>query len=451
MRRRAGSTQPDLIVTFTDFQTPAPLATASVVVTQGAAIVGTAHAARHPATTATLALPAAVGQYTLRVIGTPNARAASARSAFAWHRRPRPRPASRRLARRQHHRAIGAGRSDGSTLGATLTVTTAGAYTFTYADDQFPAALATPPAFALVPGQPADRGPRSRLPGHAHLEPRHLSRCLRGRAGGSRRRRRGCYGVTVTGPGGVSPLLERRLSGGLCWAGLAAANNPSAQSLTLTVTDFAVSRRADERERSGHLRRHHVGERFGDGGCIHFHGPGGGAAGVELRRRGPATARDGSRHLRGRFDFGLGQLSCNPPAASAAAARLPMPSFPRSRSRPAAITPRPTISISRRRSSRLQFAVAQNRTILKQAIGGAAGSVSFTATAGSGGAAGRCDAGGRNATGCSTSTCKRPQRVALVFDQVQPVSTVGGFTSQPITLGTSGNFDVTLTDLNFPA
>ena len=40
---------------------------------------------------------------------------------------------------------------------------------------------------------------------------------------------------------------------------------------------------------------------------------------------------------------------------------------------------------------------------------------------------------------------------AAVFDQIQTVSPAGGFISQPITLGTSGNYNVTLTDLKTPA
>src|SRR5580692_1412174 len=59
----------DLVATFTDLQTPAPLTGASVVVTQGASIVAMA-ALAPPATTTSLSLPGAVGQYTLRVIGT---------------------------------------------------------------------------------------------------------------------------------------------------------------------------------------------------------------------------------------------------------------------------------------------------------------------------------------------------------------------------------------------
>src|ERR1700676_2258825 len=61
----------DLVATFTDLQTPAALSSASIVVTQGATIVGMAML-EPPATTAAVSLPGAVGQYTLRVIGTPS-------------------------------------------------------------------------------------------------------------------------------------------------------------------------------------------------------------------------------------------------------------------------------------------------------------------------------------------------------------------------------------------
>src|SRR6202021_213114 len=60
------ATAQDLVVTFTDLKTPAALSGASVVVTQGASIVGMTTMAP-PATAATVSLPGAVGLYTLRV------------------------------------------------------------------------------------------------------------------------------------------------------------------------------------------------------------------------------------------------------------------------------------------------------------------------------------------------------------------------------------------------
>ena len=65
------ATTQDLVATLTDLQTPGALGSASVVVTQGASLVGMAMLAA-PATSTTVNLPAALGQYTLRVIGTPN-------------------------------------------------------------------------------------------------------------------------------------------------------------------------------------------------------------------------------------------------------------------------------------------------------------------------------------------------------------------------------------------
>src|ERR1700680_2979941 len=61
----------DLIVTLTDLQIPAALVSANLVITQGAAIAGKAQLAA-PATSASVALPAANGDYTLYVFGVPN-------------------------------------------------------------------------------------------------------------------------------------------------------------------------------------------------------------------------------------------------------------------------------------------------------------------------------------------------------------------------------------------
>lgn len=95
----------------------------------------------------------------------------------------------------------------------------------------------------------------------------------------------------------------------------------------------------------------------------------------------------------------------------------------------------------------LQFAVAQDHAIVKQSA--AAGSLDFTATA-------HPVVLLVNATPAANSNGLFDVNVQTsggspVIDRVQTVSTSGGFTSQPITLGTSGNFDVTLTDLAFPA
>jgi len=90
------ATAQNLTVTFTDFKIPAPLTTATIVVTQGSTLVGTATMSS-PASTASLALPGAVGAYTLRVIGTPNSTSGVGTFTCALRRRRVPRPAFRVL------------------------------------------------------------------------------------------------------------------------------------------------------------------------------------------------------------------------------------------------------------------------------------------------------------------------------------------------------------------
>jgi hypothetical protein len=101
----------------------------------------------------------------------------------------------------------------------------------------------------------------------------------------------------------------------------------------------------------------------------------------------------------------------------------------------------------------LQFAVAQNGIILQQAS--AAGTVNVTAAAGplvvlvdATTPTASTATGGNGMFDVNVATTSTvPQ---IVFDQTQGVSSSGVFTTQTINLGTSGNFDVTLTDLKFP-
>ena len=65
------ATAQDLVVTLTDLKTPAALSSASVVVTQADAIVGSA-TFTSPASSATVQLPAAKGNYLLQIVGTPD-------------------------------------------------------------------------------------------------------------------------------------------------------------------------------------------------------------------------------------------------------------------------------------------------------------------------------------------------------------------------------------------
>jgi hypothetical protein len=142
----------DLVVTFTDLQIPAALISAGVVVTQGAAIAGSAQLAA-PATTATVSLPAAAGDYTLYVFGQPNAGFSVA--TFTVCVAPKTSPSnciqSASLAGNITAQST-ANDPTVSTFSSSLQVTTGGSYTFGFQDFQFPVALHTAPNLALFQG-----------------------------------------------------------------------------------------------------------------------------------------------------------------------------------------------------------------------------------------------------------------------------------------------------------
>src|ERR1700735_3850885 len=142
----------DLVVTLTDLQVPAALSTATVVVTQGATMVGNATLAA-PATTASLSVSGAVGQYTLRVFGAPNA--SYSVGTFTVCVAPKSNAsACIQSASIAGNISLPSTSADPtvSTLSLNLTVVTGGTYTVTFADHQFPAALDVAPNLALFQG-----------------------------------------------------------------------------------------------------------------------------------------------------------------------------------------------------------------------------------------------------------------------------------------------------------
>jgi hypothetical protein len=440
----SGTAQPDLLVTFTDFQTPAALASASVVVTQGATLVGNTTLSSG-ATTATLALPAAVGTFTLRVIGAPNAAAGA--GTFSVCVAPKATPtaciADASLAGNISQPSTASNASE-STLALTLTVTTAGAYTFTYTDDQFPVALSVAPSLALFQGSQPVSGAVPLPASPATLTLAAGTYTLLAIAEANATTTAGLYSISVTGPSGVTALVNSAYPVGTL-APAATLTNPTAQNLTLEVTDFqfpAALASASVLVTSGATV---LGTATVGAGSVSITGAPAGTlqlwtyaaagtgAGTYEVDIDSATAASVSRTAYGVAGSGTFAYAVVSPAALAAGSYTATANdfqFPSA-------------------LNSVQFAVAQSDVILKQAS--AVGSLSFTATAdpvvllvaatpGSGGS-GLLDVNVQ--TGGSS-----PQ---LVFDQVEPVSASNSFSSQPISLGVSGNFDVTLTDLQFPA
>jgi hypothetical protein len=434
----SGSTQPDLIVTFTDFQTPAALSTASVVVTQGASIVGTTTLAA-PATTATVALPAAAGQYELRVIGTPNA--AAGVGTFSVCVAPKVTPAAcisdASLAGNITVQSAAANPTV-STLGVTLTVAAAGAYTFTYTDKQFPVALSVAPSLALFQGSQPVAVPVPASPATITLSPGSYT--LLAVAQADPTAQAGLYGITITGPAGVAPLLDSSYPVGLL-AAASQPHNPSAQSVTLTVTDFAFPSALSSAIALVTNGGTTLGTASAAAGASAFAAPAGslqvwtyGAAGTAAGTYEVDLTSASSSLLQSAFgvstasSFAYAFVSPTPLTAGSYQATANDFEFPA-----------PLLG--------LQFAVAQDHAILKQSA--AVGSLNFTATAHP--VVLLVDATPTANSNGLFDVNVQMSGSSLVFDRVQTVSASGGFTSQPITLGTSGNFDVTLTDLEFPA
>jgi hypothetical protein len=437
----SGSVQPDLVMTFTDLQTPAPLGTASVVVTQGAAIVGTTALAA-AATTATLALPAAVGQYTLRVIGTPGS---AGYGIFTVCVAPKTTPtACIADASLSGNITVQTTTADPTltTFSATLTVATQGSYTFTYADEKFPVALSSAtiaPSIALFQGATLISVPVPASPATLTLNPGTYT--LLGIAQADPTAKAGLFGVSVSGPAGVSLLNIAYPIGTL--AAASALTNPSAQSLKLTVTDFAFPTALGSASAMVTSGATSLGSATASGGASSFSAP---AGPLQVWSFGAASTGAGTYEVdltAGaasllQADFGVSSAGSFAYAfVSQALAAGVYQATANDFQFPAALTA-------------AQFAVAQNGAVLKQAI--SVGSLQFTAAAGpvvllidatpSANGNGLVDVNVQTA-GAS------PQ---LEFDHLQLVMTVpGGFTSQGINLGTSGTFNVTLNDLMFPA
>jgi hypothetical protein len=136
------STSEDLVVTLTDLQIPAELASAGVVVTQNGAVVASTQLTA-PATVATANMTAASGDYTIYVFGVPDGSV----SVGSFTACVAPKAATSNCiasasSRRTHQRANLDRERTVSSLSNTLIVSTAGSYIFTFNDLTFPTALA---------------------------------------------------------------------------------------------------------------------------------------------------------------------------------------------------------------------------------------------------------------------------------------------------------------------
>jgi hypothetical protein len=228
------ATPEDLVVTLTDLQLPAALQSAGVVITQAGAIAGSAQLAS-PATTATVSLASASGNYTIYVFGVPSS--TSNVGTFTACVAPKASP-SNCIQDASLSGNITVQTSPQSptvsTIDTTLNVTTQGAYTFNFSDLQFPVALATQPSFALFQGATTIQ---AGITSGSVITLNPGTYTLLGIAQADPNVKAGLYNLSITDPAGASFLSVTEPVGQISAA--AAFNNPAQQSLTLTVTDYA--------------------------------------------------------------------------------------------------------------------------------------------------------------------------------------------------------------------
>jgi hypothetical protein len=428
----------DLIVTLTDLQVPAALSTATVVVTQGGSMVGNATLAA-PASSATLSIAGAVGQYTLRVFGAPNA--SFSVGTFTVCVAPKT-GTSNCIQNASIAGNISAPSTAAdptvSTVSQNLTVLTAGTYTVTFTDDQFPVALNVAPNLALFQGSaPVSLGIQS----GATLNLNPGTYTLLAIAQADQTIKAGLYGIAITGPAGVAPLLNSTFPVGLL-AAPSQRNNPSTQSVTLKVTDFAFPTPLAGASALVTAGATNLGTSSAAGGPLSVTAP---AGLLQVWNFASAAAAAGtyevdltsstSSLLQAAYGVDNGSslaFAFVTSALNAGTYQVNANDF----EFPAAL-------------QSLQFAVAQGGILLGKSA--AAGALSFTAAAGPvvllADATTPTNGNGLFDVNVQTSGAS-PQ---LVFDKTQGVSAANLFDTQTINLGASGNFDVALTDLMFPA
>jgi hypothetical protein len=446
----AGSSQPDLIATLTDLQIPAALASAEFVVTQGDAVVGTAKVPTD-AHTATISMPAAVGQFTVQVIATADSTQPNPAGSYSVCVAPKATPTAC-IVSASFTGSVAAQTTTAtpttSAIAVTLTVTTPGSYTFTYADDGFPAPLSTL-TLALFQGGTAVAVPLPASPAPITLSAGTYT--LLGFAQADPVAQAGLYGITVSGP---ATLLDTSYAVGSL-AAASTATNPSAQALTLTVTDFAFPAALGKAQAAVTSGGTLLGSASAGTATPIPNAPAGALQVWTFATAGTASGTPTSGTLEVDLTsasatllqsdagvntgVGAGQSLAyaitTPTALQAGSYILTVNDF----QFPAPLTASP------------QVEVVQSGAVLATQAGSAAGSVNFTAAAGPAvilvaaepGTTGNGLVDVNIQTGGST-----PQGV---FDQLQPVSLSGTFTPLRITLGAPGNYAVSLNDLMFPA
>ena len=437
-----------LTVTLTDFQVPAAFTSLQVAVTVGNTLVGSASV--NPSThTATLPVPAAAGNYTLNVIGTPAIVAPSTQGSGSFGVCVA--PASNATS------CISADSFSGniqtpattptgtSTLNTAFTSTVAGNYTVTLTDDAFPMALqmvsasifqgATPiQPIGILPVTPTQPPTQVSLAANTSYE-------LLVAAVANASVQAGLYGIEIADPNGNTVFNSTQPVGTLPAATI--VDNTSTQGLNLTLTDFAYPAALAGvvvaiTEGSTLLAQPPL---TAPGSLSNVMAP---AGSISIWQYGLAGAQPGV--------YSVNLSSATASTGLFSATKVVNPAGVTGQSYAFAVN-LPSAGTYTLVANDFQFplalqslspTVAQNGAVLTQSSAG-----SFTAAAGY--VVVVVDAvppqNGNGIFGVTVETSGATPQILL--DQTQAVG--GVFSTNSVTVPTSGNYAVTLTDLEFPA
>jgi hypothetical protein len=437
------ATSEDLVVTLTDLQIPAELASAGVVVTQNGAIVASTQLTA-PATVATATLTAASGDYTIYVVGVPGANF----SVGSFTACVAPKTAtSNCIASASFSGLISAQSSTASatvsTLSTTLTVTTAGSYTFTFGDLAFPTALQTAPTLGLFQGSNIVQ---TAITSGTAITLSPGTYTLLAIAQADATAQAGLYSISIADSSGDS-LLNTAVPVGALQNPASTFANPSAQALTLTVADYSFPTALSSASALLTAGSAVLGTASSVGGAqtvtapagtlaLWTYGSAGSGAGTysadvaagssDLDTVAYAVAASGSTT----FAYAYVTSIATAGAYQATAADLQFPSA----------------------LSALSFEVAQNGTVLGSST--TAATVNITAAAGN--AVVLVSAGAPASTTTpnglfDVNIQSAGSSATLAFDKTQSVSSSPAlFNSQTVTVADDAGYQVTLTDLKFP-
>ncbi len=435
------STAQALTLTLTDFQTPLAFGSLQVAVTLGDALIGsaTADANTH---VATLAIPAAAGSYTVHVIGTPTGTqgygtfgvCVSLASAASCD-------ASSEIAAYSFSGSILTPTPPSSTASSTLDTnfnsTVAGTYTVTLTDDAFPAALQSISGGVSQGSTPINSVPFALGQNQIQLAASTPYTLIIG-AAADVTAMAGLYGISIKDPNGTVVFLRTIPVGTM--AASTVVDNSATQTLSLDLIDLAYPSPLAGLGVAVTQGSTVLAQRTSAGTVTNFPATKGG---VEIWQYAVAGAQPGVYSLNlasSASTLFLATTVVDTGNASTAQ------SFAFVATLPAAGTYNMAVDDFQFPATfqSLSATVAQNGAVLSRNSSGdftaAAGTVIVVVNAQPPAHGNGIFAVEVHGTGTSAQS---------YLDQTQAVG--GVFQSQTINLGTSGGFDVTLTDLGFPA